>query len=159
MAIVSSLLLLLLANGAPIIAAYLMKAKGAWQIDGGTLFIDREPLFGESKTWRGIIAAMLACGVMGVVLGYPGMLGVVFALYAMLGDLISSFIKRRLQIPASGRMTGLDQLPESLLPLLLLHQELGLGLIDIAMVVVAFLLLDEVLSRLLFHWHIRRRPY
>lgn len=159
MAIVSSLLLLLLANGAPIIAEYLMKARGAWRIDGGRSFIDGEPLFGESKTWRGIIAATLACWLMGLVLGYPGMLGVVFALYAMLGDLITSFIKRRLHIPASGRMTGLDQLPESLLPLLLLQQELGLGLIDIAMVVAAFLLFGEALSRLLFHWQIRKRPY
>jgi CDP-2,3-bis-(O-geranylgeranyl)-sn-glycerol synthase len=36
----------------------------------------------------------------------------------MAGDLVASFVKRRLGLPGSSRATGLDQIPESLLPLL-----------------------------------------
>lgn len=159
MEIVSSLLLLLMANGAPIIASYLLGDKAGWRVDARLDFFDHQPLFGESKTWRGIVAATACCWAVALGLGYPGIFGIKFAAYAMLGDLLSSFIKRRLRIPPSGRMTGLDQVPEALLPLLLLHQELGLGPAEIAVVVAAFLLLDEGLSRLLYHWHIRKRPY
>lgn len=45
--------LLALANGAPVIAK---KLVGDWlsaPLDGGTRFVDGEPLFGRSKTIRG----------------------------------------------------------------------------------------------------------
>lgn len=154
-----SLLLLLVANGAPIVADYLFRERGAWRVDAGREFIDRQPVLGESKTWRGIIAAILGCWASALLLGYPGSLGMGFGAYAMLGDLLSSFIKRRLRIPASGKMTGLDQGPEALLPLLILRGELGLGLADIALITVAFILLDQGLSRWLYRWQIRKRPY
>lgn len=159
MEIVLSLLLLLTANGSPIIASYMLGETAAWRVDAGRCFIDHQPLFGESKTWRGIVAAIVSSWALALVLGYPGELGVKFAAYAMLGDLLSSFIKRRLLIPPSGRMTGLDHLPEALLPLLFLRQELGLGPAGIAMVVALFVVFDEGLSRLLYRWCIRKRPY
>jgi ABC-type branched-subunit amino acid transport system permease subunit len=154
-----SLLLLLTANGAPVIACYLLGPRGAWRVDAGLGFIDQQPLFGAAKTWRGIAAALVGCTVMAMMLGYPPGLGVRFALYAMLGDLFSSFIKRRLRIAPSGKATGLDQLPEALLPLWLLRQQLNLALLDIVVVVLAFFILERWLSRLLYRWHIRKRPY
>jgi hypothetical protein len=45
-------------------------------------------------------------------------IGVVVGSMAMLGDLFSSFVKRRLNLPPSSRATFLDQVPESLFPLL-----------------------------------------
>lgn len=159
MEIALSLLLLLTANGSPIIACYMLGETAAWRVDAGRRFIDHQPLLGESKTWRGIVAAIVSSWTLALVLGYPGELGVKFAAYAMLGDLLSSFIKRRLLIPPSGRMAGLDHLPEALLPLLFLRQELGLGLAGIAMVVALFFVFDEGLSRLLYCWRIRKRPY
>ena len=155
----SSLLLLLVANGSPIIAAYLFGRRGSWRVDGGWKFIDHQPLLGKSKTWRGIIAAITCCWLMALVLGFPGSLGATFAVYAMLGDLLTSFIKRRLCISSSGRMTGLDQMPEALLPLLMLRGELGLGLSEIVLITVVFILLDQGLSRWLYRWKIRNRPY
>ncbi len=153
---VLSFLLLLIANASPVFACYLLGGKAAWRVDAGRKFIDRQPLFGESKTWRGIIAAIVATWALALVLGYSGELGVKFAAYAMLGDLLSSFMKRRMGIPPSGRMMGVDQVPESLLPLLILRKELELGFTEIAMVVVTFVLLDEVLSRWLYRWELRK---
>jgi CDP-2,3-bis-(O-geranylgeranyl)-sn-glycerol synthase len=159
MAIALSLLLLLSANGAPIIACYLLGDRGAWRVDGGARFLDGEPLFGAAKTWRGIAAALAGCALMALLLGYPARLGAEFAAYAMIGDLLSSFAKRRLRIPPSGRATGLDQLPEALLPMWLLRQEMGLGAVEIILTLFAFFVLEQGLSRLLYRWHIRNRPY
>ena len=155
MEIATSLLLLLTANGAPVVVAYLMGPKAAWRVDAGWTFFDQQPVLGSSKTWRGIIAAVAFCWALALLLDYPGVLGIQFAAYAMLGDLLSSFIKRRSHIPPSGKMTGLDQAPEALLPLLFLRQELSLGLAEIAVVVMVFILLDEGLTRWLSRWRVR----
>lgn len=159
MDIVVALLLLLTANGAPVIACFLLGDRASWPLDGGVRFFDKQPLFGETKTWRGVGAALTGCALLAVALGKPALLGIEFAAFAMLGDLLSSFSKRRLHIAPSGRATGLDQIPETLLPLLLLRQELTLSPIDIVVVVSAFFVLEQGLSRLLYRWHVRNRPY
>lgn len=77
----------------------------------------------------------------------------------MLGDLLTSFTKRRLNVAPSGQALFLDQVPESLLPLLFAYQ---LGHIDFWHVVVgtiAFVAAEIALSPTLFRWKIRKRPY
>jgi CDP-2,3-bis-(O-geranylgeranyl)-sn-glycerol synthase len=76
----------------------------------------------------------------------------------MLGDLTSSFIKRRLGRPPSSQALLLDQVPESLFPLLVFRERLGLAAWDIAVVVLAFFVLDLLLSRLLYKLHLRDQP-
>ncbi len=78
---------------------------------------------------------------------------------SMAGDLLSSFIKRRLDYPSSSMALGLDQVPESLLPALVAAGELQLGIGDIVLVVVLFFLVELALSRLLFRIGIRKQPY
>lgn len=77
----------------------------------------------------------------------------------MVGDALGSFLKRRLAIAPQGRAVGLDQIPEALLPLWLLHHALGLGLAQILLLVAIFTLLEMALSPLLYRLHIRLRPY
>lgn len=77
----------------------------------------------------------------------------------MAGDVCSSFVKRRLGLPSSSRALGLDQIPESLFPLLACRQQLSLSVLDIAAIVEAFLIGELWLSRVLYGWHIRDRPY
>jgi CDP-2,3-bis-(O-geranylgeranyl)-sn-glycerol synthase len=78
---------------------------------------------------------------------------------AMAGDLFSSFLKRRLRLPAGAQAVGLDQIPESLFPLLACRAALSLAALDIALGVGIFLLSDVFLSRLLFKFRLRDRPY
>jgi CDP-2,3-bis-(O-geranylgeranyl)-sn-glycerol synthase len=85
--------------------------------------------------------------------------GLVVATMAMVGDLLSSFLKRRLDLPPSSRATGLDQIPECLFPALACRSTLGLTVLDILFVVLIFFVGEIVLSRLLFQWRIRNRPY
>ena len=77
----------------------------------------------------------------------------------MAGDLLSSFVKRRLALPPSSKATGLDQVPESLLPALACHGALVLTLADIALVVAVFFVGEIIFSRLFFHLGLRDRPY
>ena len=77
----------------------------------------------------------------------------------MAGDLLSSFIKRRLNRPPSSRAIGLDQIPESLLPLLACHEALALTAADIGIVVAAFFAGAVILSRLLYRVGLRDEPY
>ena len=77
----------------------------------------------------------------------------------MAGDLLSSFIKRRLGWPPSSMALGLDQVPESLFPTLLIMHPLGLEVVDLIALVIAFFVGELGLSRLLFKLRIRDEPY
>jgi len=151
--------LLLCANGAPILAQKYLGRRWCHRVDCGVRFVDGQPLLGDAKTWRGIGFALILCAISTVIAGLPLWLGVKFGLYAMLGDLFSSFIKRRLGIPPSGQAIGLDQIPEALLPLWLLQKPLGIEAVDVVLLTCGFLVVELSLSRLLYRWHIRNRPY
>jgi hypothetical protein len=77
----------------------------------------------------------------------------------MAGDLFSSFLKRRLNRAPSSRASGLDQVPESLFPLLACRNLLSLTAVDIAACVMMFFAGEVLLSRLLYALQIRDRPY
>ena len=54
---------------------------------------------------------------------------------------------------------GLDQVPESLFPTLLIMHPLGLEVLDLIVIVIAFFVGELGLSRLLFTLRIRDEPY
>ena len=54
---------------------------------------------------------------------------------------------------------GLDQIPESLFPLLACRQVLSLTALDIIIATAIFFVGEIVLSRVLFKLHVRDRPY
>ncbi|MFO7593466.1 MAG: CDP-archaeol synthase [Pseudomonadota bacterium] len=153
------LLLLMAANGAPVLAAHILKDVADWPVDCGRYASDGERLLGVSKTWRGVFSAVLATMVVAYLLGYPVMLGAQLGLFAMLGDMVSSFIKRRVGLTASARAFGLDQIPEAVLPLWVLHEQLELGWTAGFATVIIFLLSSIGLSKLLYRLHIRKQPY
>jgi CDP-2,3-bis-(O-geranylgeranyl)-sn-glycerol synthase len=136
------LFLLLLANGTPVIVKKLLGSRLAFPLDGGKKFVDGRVFFGHSKTVRGIIST-----------------GALFATASLSGDLVSSFIKRRLNIPPSSRALGLDQLPESILPLLFCWQALDLDMPTAMTIVLIFFWGELVLSLILFRLNIRDHPY
>src|SRR5260370_38597058 len=79
--------------------------------------------------------------------------------FSLAGDLFSSFCKRRLGRPSSSRVSGLDQIREALLPLLPCRDLLALTAADIVVCVVVFFVGEVVLSRLLYAFRLRDRPY
>jgi CDP-2,3-bis-(O-geranylgeranyl)-sn-glycerol synthase len=154
-----ALLLLTAANGAPVIGKKLFGRRFAFPLDGGLRLPDGRPLLGPSKTVRGVALAVAATTLAAPLFGLAWQTGALFGALAMLGDSLSSFIKRRLGRPSSSQALGLDQIPESLLPLWLCRAALGLSAGEIAALVAAFVVLELLLSRLLYTWHVRDQPY
>jgi len=153
------LLLLGVANGVPIVAKRLLGTRWQVPLDGGMHLADGRPLLGPSKTLRGFVVSLLATAMLAPALGISMPLGALLAAGAMAGDALSSFVKRRLDIAPSGRAIGLDQIPESLLPLLLLQDGLGLSWVQIVGITAAFWLLETPLARLFHRLGWRDRPY
>ena len=153
------LFLLLLANGTPVIVKKLLGSRLAYPLDGGNSFIDGRAFFGESKTIRGIISSVLVTSVGAVFIGYSIQTGALFSVLSLSGDLASSFIKRRLNLPPGSRALGLDQLPESILPLLFFWEALELDIPTAMTVVILFFSGELILSRVLFSLNIRDHPY
>jgi len=157
--ILKLLVLLMLANGTPVIARNSFGGRFAWPLDGGIKLFDGQPLFGSSKTVRGVVLSVLVTGAGGALMGLGWKAGVVIGSLSMAGDLFSSFLKRRMKLPPSSRAMGLDQVPESLFPLLACQGMLGLTVTEIVAVVTIFFVGDVVFSPLFFKWKIRKRPY
>jgi CDP-2,3-bis-(O-geranylgeranyl)-sn-glycerol synthase len=153
------LLLLGVANGAPMLTGRVCGPCFGWPVDFGRRFFDDRPIFGESKTWRGLGVSLVFTALAAPVLGFSVASGCVLSAAAMAGDLFSSFLKRRMGIAPHGQAFLLDQTPESLFPLLGVAPALGLTTSDIVVTVALFVALGVVLSRLLFRLKIRDRPY
>jgi hypothetical protein len=153
------LLLLLLANGAPVVAKKILATRFSRPIDSGTRGYDGQPLFGGSKTIRGVLLSVVATAIGGHVLGLGGKTGALLGSVAMLGDLFSSFLKRRMKLPPSSRAVGLDQIPESLFPLLACRRALSLTAMETAVAVVTFFIGELLISQILYKFRLRDRPY
>lgn len=140
--------LLVIANASPVVASLVLGKRWDQRLDGGYTLPDQQPLLGASKTIRGLVASILVTAALAPVFGLSILQGAGFGLLAMLGDLGSSFIKRRLGLASSHSVPLLDQLPETLLPLLAMQTALPASAPEIAAAVAVFIVLDLVLSRL-----------
>jgi len=99
------------ANAAPVVLG------GGPPVDMGKKFLDGRRIFGDGKTTHGFVGGLIVGTIVGLLqgiaeapLGEHLLLGFLLALGALLGDLASSFIKRRLSIERGGAAPGLDQL-------------------------------------------------
>ena len=100
---------------------------GGTPIDFGRVLRDGERLFGDGKTWRGLVGGTLSGAFLGFLLSVPfnlvapnslwsfGSYGVAFgasavlAFGALLGDLAGAFLKRRMHKPRGAKAPVLDQ--------------------------------------------------
>ncbi len=108
---------------------------GGTPMDFGRTLRDGERVFGDGKTWRGLIGGSLSGAILGLLLFFPfGLLAPesswsfgapvtdlgggamlafaasgVLALGALLGDLVAAFLKRRMHKPRGAKAPGLDQ--------------------------------------------------
>ena len=153
------LILLVVANGMAVGAKKLFGSVFARQLDGGALFLDGQPVFGPSKTTRGILVSVLATSVCAALIGLGWEIGALIATFAMTGDLFSSFLKRRLHLASSSMAIGLDHIPESLFPLVASQLLLPLSNLDIVAGTTTFVLGALILSPLLFRLNVRDEPH
>lgn len=98
------------ANAAPVILG------GGLPLDTGRKFLDGKPIFGSHKTVRGFFSGL----VIGTLVGFfqqftsvtkqSALLGFTLSCGALVGDLIDSFIKRRLDLHPGSPVPLADQL-------------------------------------------------
>jgi CDP-2,3-bis-(O-geranylgeranyl)-sn-glycerol synthase len=157
--ILQLLVLLMLANGTPVVAKKIFSERFAYPLDGGIEFVDGRPLFGRSKTIRGVVLAVLVTMAGAPLIGLDWGIGALVGSLAMAGDIVSSFLKRRMALPPSSRASGLDQVPEALFPLLACRNPLSLTLADIGAAMALFFIGEILLSRVLYAVRLRDRPY
>jgi CDP-2,3-bis-(O-geranylgeranyl)-sn-glycerol synthase len=141
-----ALLLLCTANTAAWAAGRILGGLWAAPLDFGVVLKDGQRLFGSHKTWRGLIAAAAASGLLATALDLGLLLGAAFGATSMLGDALSSTIKRRLRREPGTEVAVLDQVPEAMLPLAVFGPALGLGFLAMVGVTVAFTLLDVAVT-------------
>lgn len=153
------LLLIIVSNGAPILGKAIFKKRWTYPLDGGRNFTDGRPILGSSKTWRGMLLAITGAAVMAWLVSLPVEVGMAIGCFVVLGDAFSSFIKRRLGLTASSMALGLDQIPEALLPLVAFKTYFNLTWLAIIEMVTGFILLELILSYILFKLKVRDRPY
>ncbi|NOT85942.1 MAG: CDP-archaeol synthase [Methylococcaceae bacterium] len=157
--IFQALVLLLVANGVPVIVNKILDKRWAWPIDNGLKMPDQQRLFGDTKTWRGCFFAVLLTTSVSFFIGLNAFTGLLFGLLTMAGDLLASFLKRRRGNAESSHARGLDTVPESLLPIWLLNDHLDISTTEIALIIGLFFLIEEFASPILYRLHIRKRPY
>jgi len=148
------LVLLVVANGAPVLVKKALGDQLAQPFDGGALLPDGRPLFGSSKTVRGVVSSFLATPLVALLMGFQWEVGALVAGGAVAGDLL-----RRLGFPRSSMALGLDQIPESLFPLAACRLLLPVTLVDILVGVAIFVAGGLILSPILFRLHLRDKPY
>ena len=132
------LLLVIVANGAPLAAKAILGEKLSVPLDAGHIFSDGRPLFGTSKTVRGLVVGVGAGALCALLLGFDWTIGLLIGAAALAGDLVSSFIKRRMDLAPGSQVVGLDHIPESLVPALVAMPLVGLTLFDVAVVTALF---------------------
>lgn len=155
--VLSLVLFLLWVNALPPLASLLCGNRWNQPLDGGRLWRDQQPIFGPHKTIRGIIASLLGGICAAHLLGIAWWQGAAAALLAMTGDLLSSFIKRRRTLTSGTDIVVLDQLFESLFPMLLLGWATELRWQQIAAILIFFIVIAYWSSRF-WHFIVYRPP-
>ena len=153
------LLLIIIANGAPILTRELLNDTFKLAVDFDQKLPDNKRILGSSKTWRGIFSAFIVTAIAAWLLGYSLQTGLLVAFYVILGDLFSSFIKRRLSMKPSSMAPLLDQVPESFLPAYMLMSVFKLDISAVMLLVLTFVIVELFLSHILYKWGLRKRPY
>jgi hypothetical protein len=82
------LALLVLANGTPVVAKKILGNRLSYPLDGNVRFLDGRPLFGRSKTIRGVVLGVLAAVAGAPLIGLGPEVGVLVGSLAMAGDLV-----------------------------------------------------------------------
>lgn len=151
--------LLSIANGAPVLTRKVLGDRFSCPIDARLVFFDGRRLLGRAKTVRGALVSIALTAAAAPLLEFGVATGAIIGGTAMVGDLLSSFVKRRLNFAPSSQAIGIDQIPESLFPMVVCLGLLPLSGLDILTVVAVFCIGSISLSPVFHRMGLRDRPF
>ncbi|MCX7821953.1 MAG: CDP-archaeol synthase [Syntrophobacterales bacterium] len=122
----------------PPFISVIMGPRWDFPLDSNRLFMDGRPILGKHKTVRGIVGSLLGSALMAPAFGWSFFEGMELAFFGMMGDLITSFIKRRMNKPNGAIIPVVDQLLEGLLPLLVIRSWHEIGILSIFAILTVF---------------------
>jgi len=149
--IVVLILFLIWANFVPFLVGLWLGERWSTPVDGGRKWRDGLPLLGSHKTWRGVIASIVGTAPIAPLIGVPWWGGAVAAGLAMLGDLGTSFLKRRLHDPEGEDVPAMDQILEGVLPATFMGWQMELPPASVVLTVLLFVPLGEMGARFWRH--------
>ena len=142
---------------APLVAPVSMLLPKTHPIDFG-VYLWGQRLFGDKKTIEGTFAAIILATCMGVALSEP-LVGFVFAVGAMLGDLLNSFIKRRLKIPPGKYFPIMDELNFLFFPVIFAPSFFSITLLDVLVLGVLAMFLHYLYDRVALFTGFKKREH
>jgi CDP-2,3-bis-(O-geranylgeranyl)-sn-glycerol synthase len=92
-----------IANATPVLLG------GGPPLDGGRTWVDDQPLFGDHKTIRGTFSGIIVGIALGILQMQP-LRGVLLSVGAIGGDIVISFIKRRIKLKSGAMFPIADQM-------------------------------------------------
>lgn len=144
------LLLLVIINATPAIMMPRLSALSplGTPLDLGRCFFDGRRLLGSHKTLGGFFLGVLSGALLGDLLGFSLSMGVAAGGLSMVGDSLSSFLKRRFNLDEGKESPVLDQAFQGGFPLVLFKVSNGLSLGTFTVLTAIFVVLGIVGSRL-----------
>lgn len=154
------------ANAVPVVVSKLVP----WTphpLDGGRNWLDGRRIFGNTKTVEGLVSGILAGSITGFIEQLLGIVeaglekGFILSTGAVFGDLLGSFIKRRLGLPPGSPAPILDQL-DFLAGALIAAKIAGLDNLtstDILVLVLLTLVLHPLTNLLAYMLHLKKVPW
>lgn len=83
--------------------------KGKTPLDFKKNFIDKKRVLGDGKTIEGTLLGIVLGSFVGFLMGRPE-IGILLSLGAIFGDVVASFLKRRINFDRGEHLWGVDQL-------------------------------------------------
>ena len=153
--IVSTIILFLpsyVANSSPVVLG------GGPPVDGGALWTDGKPILGANKTIRGTITGILAGTIIGLIQGnFIG--GFAQSAGALLGDLLSSFYKRRRDYAPGSSMPIIDQLDFISLAVVLSYPFQQTDLLSVAVIMVVTVPIHYAVNYIAWLVKLKKNPW
>ncbi len=112
---------LLIVNITPALLAMIFRDHGNLPIDLNYTLKNGSSILGPHKTIRGFLGGVTVGTVLAYLMGFPLSVGMGASFLSMTGDLVSSVIKRRVDMPPGEPLVVLDQFFEASLPLALFY--------------------------------------
>ncbi len=145
-----------ISNMSPLLVTRL--TGGGAPLDMGMTFIDGRRLLGDNKTIKGTLSIIVVGSIVGLVYD-PKFIGFIQASGVAIGDIVGSFMKRRLRIKPGGSLPLIDQELFILLAVLLSNPFLQLSLRQIAFILLITPILHLVSNAVAFLIGLKEVPY